>query len=52
MSNQGSVEVFDHDAEAASARDVDILNFALCLEYLQAAFYMDAEKMRKLRGKP
>jgi len=39
------------DAEAATARDVDLLNFALCLEYLQAGFYTDAEMMGKLRGK-
>jgi hypothetical protein len=39
------------DADAATARDVDLLNFALCLEYVQAAFYTDAEMMGKLRGK-
>jgi hypothetical protein len=38
------------DAEASSIRDIDTLNYALTLEYLQAAFYTDAEKMRKLRG--
>jgi hypothetical protein len=39
------------DADAATARDLDLLNFALCLEYVQAAFYTDAEMMGKLRGK-
>jgi rubrerythrin len=36
---------------AASAKDVDILNYALTLEYLQAAFYTEAEQVRALRGK-
>jgi hypothetical protein len=39
-------------ATAAGARDTDILNFALCLEYLQAAFYKDAVMMKKLSGEP
>lgn len=34
-----------------SAKDVDILNYALSLEYLQAAFYTEAEQVRALRGK-
>jgi Ferritin-like domain len=34
---------------AASKTDVDILNYALTLEYLQAAFYTEAERRRALR---
>jgi hypothetical protein len=38
-------------AEAQSAKsDVAILNFALVLEYLQAAFYTEAERVGALRG--
>lgn len=33
------------------ASDVDILNYALMLEYLQAAFYTEAERSGALRGK-
>ena len=38
-------------AEAASSTDVDILNYALTLEYLQAAFYTETERAGALRGK-
>lgn len=38
------------DAGAQSRRDVHILNFALTLEYLEAAFYTEAEKMGALDG--
>ena len=38
-------------AGAASANDVAILNYALTLEYLQAAFYTEAEREKALRGK-
>src|SRR6266480_695608 len=38
-------------ADAASKNDVDILNYALSLEYLQAAFYTETERLRALRGK-
>ncbi len=34
-----------------SASDLDILNYALTLEYLQAAFYTEAERMKALRGR-
>src|SRR2546430_2376884 len=36
------------DARATSVRDVDILNYALTLEYLQAAFYTEAERSKAL----
>jgi Ferritin-like domain len=42
-------------ARAASgllASDVSILNYALVLEYLQAAFYTEAERSGALTGKP
>jgi rubrerythrin len=34
-----------------SATDIDILNYALVLEYLQAAFYTEAERNGALKGK-
>ena len=34
-----------------TSNDVDILNYALTLEYLQAAFYTEAERLGALRGK-
>ena len=36
---------------APTKRDVSILNYALILEYLQAAFYTEAQRMRALRGR-
>ena len=33
------------------ASDVEVLNYALVLEYLQAAFYTEAERSKALRGK-
>lgn len=38
-------------AGALSASDVAILNYALVLEYLQAAFYTEAERNGALKGK-
>ena len=38
-------------ASAADRKaDLDVLNYALSLEYLQAAFYTEAERLRSLRG--
>jgi Ferritin-like domain len=41
--------VFAEPGKAASKTDVDILNYALTLEYLQAAFYTEAERRGALR---
>ena len=38
-------------AATLSASDVDILNYALVLEYLQASFYTEAERSGALTGK-
>ena len=40
-----------HSAAGLSASDVDILNYALVLEYLQASFYTEAERSGALTGK-
>jgi rubrerythrin len=37
-------------AAASASSDVAILNFALALEYLQASFYTEAERVGALRG--
>jgi hypothetical protein len=39
-------------ASAQTKSDVAILNYALTLEYVQAAFYTEAEREGALRGKP
>ena len=44
----------DSDAARAQGRpnqDLAVLNFALTLEYLQSAFYTEAERMKALRGR-
>jgi rubrerythrin len=37
-------------ADTATPNDVDILNYALILEYLQASFYTETERIGALRG--
>jgi hypothetical protein len=46
-----AVLALPEDGEAANARDVDILNYALVLEELQSSFYTEAERIGALRGK-
>jgi rubrerythrin len=48
----GVAVAWPNDAEAAiPASDVDVLNYALVLEYLQAAFYTEAERAKALTGR-
>jgi rubrerythrin len=48
----GSLLLLATDASAQTSRnDVDILNYALSLEYLQAAFYTEAERSKALSGR-
>ena len=47
----GAVAVWSSPAAAqAASSDITILNFALALEYLQASFYTEAERIGALRG--
>ncbi|HTP22139.1 MAG TPA: ferritin-like domain-containing protein [Solirubrobacteraceae bacterium] len=47
----GAVVVWPALASAeANSNDITILNFALALEYLQASFYTEAERIGALRG--
>ncbi len=39
------------DAPAQTAADIDVLNYALVLEYLQAAFYTEAEQAKAIKGR-
>ena len=39
-------------AQGLPPSDKDVLNYALVLEYLQAAFYTEAERAKGLTGKP
>jgi hypothetical protein len=52
----GSLTLLGLGAERAAGQapgpsDVAILNYALVLEYLQAAFYTEAQRMKALRGR-
>jgi hypothetical protein len=47
----GSLETAGAQASKLPSNDIFILNYALVLEYLQAAFYTEAERMGALRGK-
>jgi hypothetical protein len=42
----------DAAAAAIPASDQNVLNYALVLEYLQAAFYTEAERAKALSGRP
>ena len=49
----GALLALPRRARAAqlSKTDTDVLNYALSLEYLQAAFYTEAERSKAIRGK-
>ena len=46
-----AVESADAQEDGLPSNDIFILNYALVLEYLQAAFYTEAERMGALRGR-
>jgi len=46
----GAVAAWPSEASAAATSDTAILNFALALEYLQASFYTEAERIGALHG--
>ncbi len=46
-----AVLLLAEDAEPQTAKDIDILNYALVLEYLQSAFYTESERLGALRGR-
>jgi rubrerythrin len=46
----GALAVWPSAAAGAAESDVKILNFALALEYLQASFYTEAERIGALHG--
>jgi rubrerythrin len=47
----GTTDTDDAFAQKPSKNDLAILNFALTLEYLQAAFYTEAERLKELQGR-
>jgi rubrerythrin len=46
-----AAENADAKRQGSAKRDVAILNYALTLEYLQAAFYTEAERLKALQGR-
>jgi hypothetical protein len=53
LTTAGSLLGLARPARAAelSATDADVLNYALSLEYLQAAFYTESERSKAITGK-